>query len=461
MRINQVIAHTAPKTHEGGDAARHQTPIQELRRATMACLLWEDGFYESGESIADRISSLIPKCNPAEVATLAIGLRTQGKLRHVPLLLCRELARDSSRFAVAATLAECIQRPDEITEFLAIYAKDSTDKTKPLRKLPSQVKRGLAKAFTKFNEYSLAKYNRDGAVKLRDALFLCHAKPLDEAQADLWKRLVDGKLVTPDTWEVALSAGADKKETFERLITEGKLGSLALLRNLRNMESAGLDKAFVGAVLLKDAVHTKALPFRYLAAARAIPIWEDIIDAAMQVALTNVDKLPGATLLMVDVSGSMDAKLSAKSDLTRLDAACALAVLLRGIAGDIAVTTFSNELKAVPSRQGMALVDAIQGSQGHAGTYLSRSLTQLHQSPNCHYDRIIVITDEQSADGLRYAPLPGAKGYMINVATDKHGVGYGPWVSINGFSESVVSYIQAVEGLMTKVTAEGVVLPAV
>ena len=105
------------------------------------------------------------------------------------------------------------------------------------------MKKGLAAAFPKFDEYALAKYDRGGPVKLRDVLFLAHAKPRDEAQAEVWKRLIAGELTTPDTWEVALSSsGADKREAWERLLREQKLGALALLRNLRNMREAGVDE---------------------------------------------------------------------------------------------------------------------------------------------------------------------------------------------------------------------------
>src|SRR6185436_11835319 len=92
----------------------------------------------------------------------------------------------------------------------------------------------------------LAKYDRAGQVKLRDVLFLSHAKPKDAAQAALWKQFVDGRLPVPDTWEVALSATgqsqAAKREVWERLLRENKLGALALLRNLRNMKQAGVDE---------------------------------------------------------------------------------------------------------------------------------------------------------------------------------------------------------------------------
>lgn len=433
MKLN-----TAPKptfTHEGAKAS-HIKPADELRRTVMACMLWESGFYESGKAVADRLKRLVPLCNPHDVAEIAIEAREKQHLRHAPLLLVRELARDSKRCAdglIANTLCRVIQRADELAEFLAMYWSEGR---KPLAK---QIKKGLACAFCKFNEYALAKYNRDSTVKLRDVLFMVHAKPKDEEQAALWKRLVDGTLAAPDTWEVALSAGADKKATFERLLSEGKLGYLALLRNLRNMQQAEVDSALVFKALADGAAKAKALPFRYVAAARAVPMWEAQIDAAMQTAMQGLDKLPGRTCVLVDVSGSMGEQLSAKSDLTRLDAAAALAVLVRGIAAEARVFRFNTSAQEVPARQGMALIDAIGRAGG--GTTLGRAVRDVRAAwPQM--DRLIVVTDEQSADAVG---APGCKGYLLNVATNKNGVGYGDWTHISGFSEAVVDYIAATE----------------
>ncbi len=58
------------------------------------------------------------------------------------------------------------------------------------------------------------------------------------------------------------------------------------------------------------------------------------------------------------------------------------------------------------------------------------------------YDRLIVITDEQSHDSV---PAPRGKGYVINVASNQNGVGYGPWTHIDGWSEAVVEYIAELE----------------
>src|SRR5215831_14576557 len=184
------------RTHEGAVAQRIGAKA-ELRRTVLTCLLWEDAFYEKGNDIAQRIGSLVRANKAEDVAALAVEARSQMQLRHVPLLLVRELARREGAGAlVAETLERVTQRADELGEFVALYWKE---KKQPLS---AGVKRGLARAFVKFNAHQLAKYNRESAVKLRDVLFLCHAKPRNEEQVGVWKRLVEGKLAAPDTWEV-------------------------------------------------------------------------------------------------------------------------------------------------------------------------------------------------------------------------------------------------------------------
>jgi hypothetical protein len=311
----------------------------------------------------------------------------------------------------------------------------------------------LAAAFGKFDEYALAKYDRAGAVRLRDVLFLCHARPVDEAQAALWKRLVDDELATPDTWEVALSAAGRgensegtrdvaKREVWERLLEERKLGALALLRNLRNLHQAGVSEDLVLAALA--AMKTdRVLPFRFLAAARNAPQWEQPLEFAMFRALENpTARLPGHTVLLVDVSGSMEASLSRRSEMRRTDAAYGLAILLREIAEKATIYTFSDHTKLVAPRRGMALRDALDASQPHSGTYLGKALTHVEAECRGGYDRLIVITDEQSHDNV---PAPRGKGYVINVASSRNGVGYGAWNHIDGWSEAVVDYIAELE----------------
>lgn len=433
MKLN-TRAQVVARTHEGAPAIPSNA-FGQLKRTVTACFLWEDGFYENGVEIATRIKDLVGQCKPEAVCALAIELRTVHHLRHVPLLLMREVARNPRGYKYAVDLAACIQRADELSEFMAIYW---AEKKEPLA---AQVKKGLALAFRQFNEYELAKYNRDGKIKLRDVLFLCHAKPENAAQEALWKRLVDGKLAIPETWEVLLSSGADKKTAFEGLMRENKLGYMALLRNLRNMQQAGVDEDLVFERLEKGAQTSKALPFRYIAAARAVPAWEKQIDLAMMLAMQDMEKLPGKTVILVDTSPSMNVPMSEKSDLTRKDGAAALAILLRGICEDVRIFAFASKVGEVPPRHGMALSDAIQNTVESNGTLLGNAVRSVALSaPNA--DRLIVFTDEEPSDVVG---APHCKGYMVNVSTSKNGVGYGKWERINGFSESIVRYIAARE----------------
>jgi len=430
-RLNQAVEPIY--THEGAKA-KHINPLMELRRTLLSCMLWEKTFYEDGVSVADRIRALAKPLKKEDVAALAIEARTKYKLRHAPLLLARELARNHNGKVVGKTIADVIRRADELTEFLAMYWQDG--KT-PLSK---QVKLGLANAFRKFNAYRLAKYNRDNVIKLRDVLFLCHAKPKDAEQEQTWKKLIDGTLEAPDTWEVALSGGGDKKESFERLLKENKLGYMALLRNLRNMADSGVDESLVFGALQEGARGSKALPFRFIAAARSVPRWEPQIDQAMQLALNGIENLPGKTVLLIDHSGSMNSSMSSKSDLNRFDAACALAILANGISASCRVFVFANDFAEVAPRNGMALADAIMNSMAWGGTWLGKAVSKVDAL--AEYDRLIVFTDEQSHDVV---PNPKGKGYMINVASYKNGIGYGAWTHIDGFSEAVIDFVREYE----------------
>jgi len=431
-RLNTAARNTAC-TNEGAPAVPYLSPERQMRRTVMSCLLWESEFYEDGKSIADRIVEQASLVSPATLALIAIEAREKMNLRHAPLLLLDVLSRTGrGQPLVADTVCRVIQRADELAEMLAVHWRDGR---KPI---PAQMRKGIARALAKFDEHQLAKYDRDGKVKLRDVLRMVRPRPANEEQAALWGRVKARTLATPDTWETELSAGKDKRETWERLLREGKLGYLALLRNLRNMTQAGVSEDLVrNAIVARGQGARRVLPFRYIAAARAAPHLEPYLDQALVESLAEVPFLSGRTIVLVDVSGSMDERLSARSDLRRIDAASALGAI---VMGDVRVFTFSQTLVNVPPRRGMAGVDAIVGSQPHQGTYLGAAVQQINAMP---HDRLIVITDEQSHDRV---PDPAAKrAYMINVASAKNGVGYGRWTHVDGFSENVLRWIAEVE----------------
>ena len=463
MRTNLKFSNAA-RTHEGGLSTATLTHAQQLHRSVMACLLFEDSFYESGEDAATRIKKLVRECSFEDVAEIAIEAREAMKLRHVPLLLVRELLRYHTGRKVGDLIESVIQRPDEMAELLALYWKDG--KNQPLT---SQLKIGLARAFGKFNEYQLAKWSKDNSdIKLRDVLFLSHARPRVRAGDNLFtkkqrKELIQGDVIyarpnglsndemlygkvahnmldTPDTWEVELSGGADKKATFERLMTEKKLGALALLRNLRGMLEAKVDEDIIRQALA-DMNAERVLPFRFISAAKYAPRLEDALEGAMFKCLAAAPKLAGKTALLVDHSGSMENKISSKSDISRFDAAAALAMILRETSDRCRVFTFSEDCIEIAPRRGFAMLQAMREVINPVSTKLGKAVRHIYDVfPEC--ERIIVITDEQSADR---PPSPHGTGYIINVAAYDNGIGYGDWITINGWSESILDYIKANE----------------
>lgn len=240
---------------------------------------------------------------------------------------------------------------------------------------------------------------------------------------------------------------------------------MAILRNLRNILEAGVSEHHIEKIrrCFSDGSwrNAKALPFRFISAARYAPQLEPEIEEAMLKNLADHKKMPGKTALLLDVSGSMGVRVSDKSEITRLDAACGVAMLLREICEQIDIFTFSNDFIRVPARHGFALRDAVLRSQPQGGTWLGAAVRAIYSSeaiplPNHQWntvkkfhgagltpDRLIVITDEQSHDSVP-DPIMN-KGYMINVASYQNGVGYGPWLHIDGWSEAVVKYIQEME----------------
>jgi len=430
MKMNTAVAYSA-KTHEGGRANAHQTAMQELERSVSTCLLWENTFYEKGSDLAQRIAELCAKVTPEEIAALAVKARNDLKLRHVPLWLCVQLLRLKAGALAGRTIEQVVQRPDEMGELIALYRKDGRIP------LAAQLKKSLARLFAKFTPYQLAKWDRDATVKIKDVMFLVHPKPKDEAQAAVWKQLVNGTLESPDTWEVALSSGKDKKETWTRLLQDKKLGYMALLMNLRNMAEAGVDSRLIEQALRDGAPKSKALPFRFISAYKHAPQYAQALSDAMELAVTG--ELPGSTALVLDVSGSMNGALSTKGTLLRYEAAAALAVLVRGLSRSCRIFIYSNDCVEIANLKGLGLLAEIQCHIG-GGTNTERAVR--HVNTLCgKVDRMILLTDEQAHDGL-CAPV-AQHAYLINVAPYRPALDLGgSWVRINGWSERIIDWMQ-------------------
>jgi hypothetical protein len=445
-----------------------QSNIQLLRRAVLANLLWENIAYMDGQKVVDEIIRLVPLCDPNDVALLTIEARTMQKLRHTPLFLAVQMCKhDGTRPYVKDVLPKIITRADMLTDFLALYWMDG--------KCPicNSAKKGLAEAFHNFNEYKFAKYDRDAEIKLRDVMFMVRPKPVNQLEEILFKKIADRTLETPETWEVLLSKAhnADEKcAVWEKLIDEGKIGGKAMLMNLRNMQSAGVPRPTIvkGLTELKGAM---LLPLDFLKAMRESSGLEREIEDAMLKTYENMPKLPGKTLFIVDVSGSMGSITSSGSYFSRMDQAAAMAMLAANqcedfelvcTAGNDGSLTEKHERIMYPSK-GFKLFQEINDMYrklGGGGIFTYQCLEKLREElgNKIHdYERIIIFSDSQDIDVSNWRspnhnkkPRPfGKYNYICDVSAHTRGINYkGVWTAeISGWSEHFLTYIAAFEGI--------------
>lgn len=377
MNYNSKLKEMTTKKNYEGAKAYAMTPELELYTAVVTASL-SDSFYEKQDERTIRIAQLISKVSPEFVARLAVHTRTYMHLRSIPLLLLVELAKvHNGDDLVARAVEKTVLRADEIMELLMCYQwrNPSNDPIKKLGKLSRQIQNGLQRAFNRFDEYQFAKYNRDNLeVKLRDALFLVHPKAKDEQQQALFDKIVNRELEVPYTWETELSALGQqqfeseelKQEAFrlkwEELIDSGKLGYMALMRNLRNMLQAGVSLPEMQKVSSRLAdseqvARAKQLPFRYLSAYRELEKVNSTQTAELMNALETAVKYSAANiegfdentrvLLACDVSGSMGRLISARSTIRNYDIGILLAMLLRNRCKQVVSGIFGDDWKVV------------------------------------------------------------------------------------------------------------------
>lgn len=495
MKFNFSIRSKKEIVNYEGAKAYTLTPEAELYAAVATTML-SDAAYEKSDARLARIQKLIGTVDALFVAKLAVYARTQMNLRTAPVVLATELAKASDgNGLVSKAIGRVVQRPDEIMEILAYYQfANARTGAKKLNKLSKQVQKGLAASFNKFDEYQFAKYNRDAAVKLRDALFLVHPKPKDEAQQALFNKIAKGDLATPYTWETELSAlGQQQFENddaktlaicakWEELIDSRKLGYMATLRNLRNMLSAGVSAKHIEQVCdyLSNAsavAKSKQLPFRFLAAYRELKDLKsgyagmimNALEAALRESVANMQGFNATTKVVVacDVSGSMQKAVSAKSKILLFDIGLLLGMLLQSKCKNVVSGMFGDSWKIIsmPSKSILSNVDEFYRREGEVG-YSTNGYKVIQDLIRRKYvaDKVMLFTDTQlwdSATGntnrentLSYQwaaykyIAPAAKLYLFDLA------GYGnvpirteagDVTLIAGWSDKVFDVLKAVE----------------
>jgi len=309
MRINQKIVANKP-THE---RAANQTlsDTATFRRVISCALLGENQFYVNGIDLMQQIAQLAASISHSEVLEEARKARHVLGLRHTPLFLLNLIAArprtpEQSR-ELGSAVFDILRTPRDAMDLVALYFTSGN------RSLPYAYKQVIKECFEqKWTGYQLAKYAtlKNVSVRLRDVMALSHPKPQNEVQANDFSAIRLDTIRAPDTWESALSVpGVNKCQVWERLLSENRLAALALVRNLRNMEAAGVDPKLIRGALATTKA-TDIWPWQAIAAAKEAPGFAYDLSEIMVRSASGSPRIPGNTFVLVDVSGAMNTRLS-------------------------------------------------------------------------------------------------------------------------------------------------------
>jgi hypothetical protein len=401
MKTNKTI-------NKEGSIAYRMSDREKLATQVLTSLFNENKYYgDNSQEILDTARNVI-KSESVFVANLCVFARKELHLRTISHVLVSELAKSTEgKKFVRKVLNKITERPDDMTEVLAYYINTYG---KPV---PNSMKKGLADSFSNFDEYQLAKYNRDNSIKLKDILCLVHPKAKDEAHNDIWRRLLEDTLETPVTWETELSSKGNTKETWESLIDGNRLGYMAMLRNLRNIVKSGaanINKVYEYLTDEARVLKNKQLPFRYYSAYRALKsegigtskIY-DALETAVKISTKNIDKLGGKTLIAADVSGSMNSAISSKSEVTCAEIAVLMLSIANYICEETITTTFDNNLYSCNlSTQNGIIANANSIKVNGGGTDITLPLRYLLDK-KIFVDRIILLSDNEINRGYSYS----------------------------------------------------------
>ena len=452
-KFNSTTKGSTKTINYDGLSAYTQFPEKELYLMVCNSLL-ENKFYEKKEDQMIRLIDLIKKVDKEFLCNLIIYVREKMYLRSITHVLVVELARLHKGLASDVIERVC-KRPDDMTEILAYQLQ------KYGKPIPNQIKKGLANAFLKFDEYQLQKYNAQKVVKLKDILFLCHVKG-----NELTKKLIEDKLETPYTWETEISDKGNKKEVWDELVDSGKLGFMALLRNLRNIldvcNGSTVVKVIERLQNKEEVEKSKQLPFRFWSAYRELqennnPMTSLVLgslDVACGYSAKNL-KLSGVSFVASDVSGSMQQCISERSKVQYID----IGLVMQGIAKKISPMSitgiFGDDFKIKNYPVGSVFSPVLNYREGEVGysTNGYKCIEYLNDN-NLKVDNILLFTDCEMYGGSIQSEL---QKYKTNINKDVkvfifNLAGYSTVqfpensvYEIGGWSDKVFDYIEAVD----------------
>ncbi|WP_375476420.1 TROVE domain-containing protein [uncultured Jatrophihabitans sp.] len=463
-------ASASGRTYEGA-AGYARDAKSELFLLAVANMVGEDAFYENAADRDARFASLVRELAVAEpewTARLIGWLRVGANLRSASLVAAVEYVAARLAAGVAggnrAVIASALQRADEPGELLAYWLATKG------RAVPKPVKRGVADAAVRlYTERSLLKWDSpQRSVRFADVLELTHPSPVAAWQGALFRHALDRRhgrvegapaelamvsaraelmaLPVPDrravlaepnrlaaagmTWESLAGwlQGPLDASAWQAVIPS--MGYLALLRNLRNFDDAGVPDHVAEQVAARladpaEVAASRQLPMRFLSAYRAAPSlrWAAALERALSASLANVPRLAGRTLVLVDRSGSMFAPMSQRSQLTGADAAAMFgaALAVRAAAADL--VEFGTGSAPVRFRPGEAVLRVLDRFGNLGGTNTAEAVRRHYRGHN----RVVIVTDEQAWFGRGSDPTGAAPAdvpvYTWNLAGYRHGHG--------------------------------------
>lgn len=472
---------------------RH-TKINELTERVLTAFFGEAKAYESGSAATAQLVALTREVaaeEPLFVAKLAILAREQFHLRTVSQVLVAELSRvHNGDSMVSALINRVVQRPDEMSDMLAYLTASSGKQKSSVRgrvrrvdkKIPAQIRKGIAAAFGKFDEYQLSKYSCESkAMKLRDVLNIVRPKPQSPEQASLWKRVLEGTLKTADTWETNLSAAGQDKDgdtnelksaAWETMITEKKLGYMAALRNIRNIieakVSANAHKMLQDFISNEKAVaNSKQLPFRFWSAYRIVSGltgnneirngYLKALNRALFYSGKNFPKLKGRTVLVTDLSGSMETRLSKDSEVTYMEVGAVLMAIATQFCENVITIGFGQEVAVIQlsddpdhTLDDVKKIKETQRIVGHSTE--AHKVMNLLAKNNVVADNIIFFTDTMFNGGSYQMAEKNYRStinkdvyiYSVNLAgkgTTQHDTNNPRNIFMGGWSDNLLKYI--------------------
>ncbi len=459
------------RTHEGAPGYLRDTK-SELFLLAVANMVGEHTFYENAQARDTRYEQLVQAAtleDPNWTARLLAWLRGEGNLRSASLVGAAVFTKTRMDAGLSGlsrqVIASVLQRADEPGEMLAYWTGRYG------RAIPKPVKRGVADAVRQlYTERAVLKYDTDArGYRCGDVLELVHAAPArgKRWQGDLFEHVIDRRhgrdkpipetlrrlrerarlmdIPVAERAKVLRSWGGDATGylydagmTWEALAgwLQGpmdataweaiipSMGYMALLRNLRNFDEAGVSDEVAERVAAKladpgEITRARQLPFRFWAAYKHTQTlrWGHALEKGLSCALRNVPALDKRTLILIDRSPSMfpgyPFSTANKSDITLAEQAAVFGAALALRATDATLVEFGMESRRITVPAVGSMLRLVEAFKQIDGTDIPSAVRQHY----ANHDRVVIVTDEQTRAGYLPSNM-GGNGGMPETSID-------------------------------------------